>query len=556
MALGRRAAGARARWAMFATALAGVSCSTVTGLDDFSVVADACGGCPGDAVCVDNGICCDTPCDDACHACDLPGREGTCSPIEALVAVTDESDASCLDTCGKGGCFCGPDGGRLCSGDSLASHSVGSAGSLLVADAIALAAEGDVVLGGTLSGVLETADGMVVAQGNDGVLMKLGSDGAPRWTAFVVSPGNDSVTDVAVAGNGRIFATGTIGATGSYACVTCSKTEMVAVVSDGFVLAVGPQGSHATHIVFGSTGFERANAVAVDAGRVAIAGWGQWTGTAAEGDGSYNAFFGELTRDLVPVAFNVLQPFDAASQFAEGVAIHGDGLVMAGEARGTMTVGRAQIGGGQSHDVMVGRFGGPADAVNPAIWAGSWGDTRDLQYAHAIAVAPDGDVVVAGRFLGELPFAADEPLVATEKTGVDASAADVFVARFRADGGLRWSRSFGGPLGAYLWGAAVDSAGNTIVVGSTYAELQGVPSAIDTAHKSLDAFVLKLSPSGQRLWGRRFESAGADEARDVAIGEADHIFVSGSFQGNVDFGDQAHTAGGSSTHAFVVELLP
>jgi hypothetical protein len=38
-----------------------------------------------------DGVCCDTACDQALEACDLPGREGTCSPEGAAVPAASHT---------------------------------------------------------------------------------------------------------------------------------------------------------------------------------------------------------------------------------------------------------------------------------------------------------------------------------------------------------------------------------------------------------------------------------------------------------------------------------
>jgi hypothetical protein len=60
------------------------------------------GECPS-GYCVD-GVCCDGACTGACVACNIPGREGTCSPVPAGAA---DPRAFCLDA---GAATCGRDG--------------------------------------------------------------------------------------------------------------------------------------------------------------------------------------------------------------------------------------------------------------------------------------------------------------------------------------------------------------------------------------------------------------------------------------------------------------
>jgi hypothetical protein len=52
--------------------------------------------------CVDH-VCCSTACDGACHACNVPGAEGTCTPIAAGEDPADECAMEAASTCGRDG---------------------------------------------------------------------------------------------------------------------------------------------------------------------------------------------------------------------------------------------------------------------------------------------------------------------------------------------------------------------------------------------------------------------------------------------------------------------
>ena len=83
------------------------ACSPVCG-----EVGAACGG-DGDCNlvhCVD-GYCCDSLCSGFCEACNVQGKEGTCSPVPAGKDPAGECDADPASTCGRNG-YC--DGTGLC----------------------------------------------------------------------------------------------------------------------------------------------------------------------------------------------------------------------------------------------------------------------------------------------------------------------------------------------------------------------------------------------------------------------------------------------------------
>jgi uncharacterized protein (TIGR03437 family) len=113
---------------------------------------------------------------------------------------------------------------------------------------------------------------------------------------------------------------------------------------------------------------------------------------------------------------------------------------------------------------------------------------------------------------------------------------------------LIYSTYYGGNGADYAYAVAVDSIGNTYVaggVGSTSFDIRGPE----------DGFVLKLSPSGSKLYSTFLGGAGVDEAKGIAVDIQGNVYVVGN-TGSLDFGTknpiQAKTGG--SGDAFVAKL--
>jgi hypothetical protein len=222
------------------------------------------------------------------------------------------------------------------------------------------------------------------------------------------------------------------------------------------------------------------------------------------------------------------------------------------------------------------------DADGDVIWSRGLGDGLDQQ-AVQVAVDGDGGVVLAGhigsatgtgaphtafvtwldpdgeevltRPLGAflsparitglaLHSSGDAVLTGTFEGTVDfgggpmtsAGLDDVFVVRYDRQGAVRFGRRFGdsGHQGN-AGGVAVDESGNSYVTG-------GFEGAVDFGEGpvqnqgDLDVFLVKLRPDGSTAWAKAFGDVGHQEAGPIAVTPGGRIAVAGTFEGVIDFG--------------------
>ena len=232
-----------------------------------------------------------------------------------------------------------------------------------------------------------------------------------------------------------------------------------------------------------------------------------------------------------------------------GVALTPTGDVVAtGVFGGTLRLGATVLVSAGDLDGYVARLNG---ATGQWQWAERFGGVRQ-ELSNAVALAPNGDIVVAGRFLSlQLAFGALAPLVLTGGTG------DSFVARL--DGTTRqwqWAASATGNYGNVAAAVAVDGAGRTVVTGNFRSEVLTFGALPPLVHSPRppstsngDMYVAQLSPTGQWLWAKGFGADGADAGHTVAVTAAGDVAVGGIVDGGVVIGSTTITRGG-----FVVKL--
>jgi prepilin-type N-terminal cleavage/methylation domain-containing protein len=103
---------------------------------------------------------------------------------------------------------------------------------------------------------------------------------------------------------------------------------------------------------------------------------------------------------------------------------------------------------------------------------------------------------------------------------------DAFIQKYDSYGTLVWTQQFGTTLADANNGLIINASG-VYVVGSTSGTLPG-----KTSLGSQDAFIRKYDFAGNEVWTTQFGTAASDSAFDVAVGQANELYVSGFTQGS------------------------
>lgn len=123
----------------------------------------------------------------------------------------------------------------------------------------------------------------------------------------------------------------------------------------------------------------------------------------------------------------------------------------------------------------------------------------------------------------------------------------------------KWAKGFGGSGADVATSTTIDLSGNTYVAGSFEGSIDfsGKGSAVLHSYGGADVFLLKLNNSGGFDWAANVGGGGTDEAYSVENDLSGNVYVSGTFEGTVDFdpgaGTQFRTSNGRSD-AFVLKL--
>jgi hypothetical protein len=330
----------------------------------------------------------------------------------------------------------------------------------------------------------------------------------PLWVRQFGTTGSDQAFAVAVDASGNVYVTGFTN--GTFAGETSAGLE------DAFVRKYDASGGVVWTRQFGTTGYDEAFGVAVDAsGNVYVTGF--TTGTFA---GQISAGGDDAFLRKYDASGNVVwtrQFGTPAGERAFGVVV--DASMNAYVVGYTESALGGPFSGGNS-DAFVRKF----DSGGNVLWTRQFGGAGTTT-AYGVAIDGSGNVYVGGRTA--VTVTVDCPPCTRLVT-------EGFVRKYDSGGNSLWSREFGTvvtqgqfTVSSLARGVAVDASGNAYAVGTVLGgALEGQTGAgLD------DAVLRKYDPSGNVLWTRQFGTAADDVGFGVAVDPSGNAVVSGITQG-------------------------
>jgi hypothetical protein len=243
--------------------------------------------------------------------------------------------------------------------------------------------------------------------------------------------------------------------------------------------------------------------------------------------------------------------------FATAVAVDAMGdIVIGGKAVGAMSFGGAPVDPG----IFVAKL---SKADGQHVWSrgltvGYEGASLfDSDYLRALAVTPEGDVLIGGTFSSSIDFGDGVIAGPSANSGYYGYVAKLYRADGSgksADGG--WGRALcSGTSYCDVGGVAVDSMGAVLLAADFHGTLDLSSSSHLTAAGSQDMVLAKLTPSGSPVWQRQLGAAGAMcQVHDLAVDAGGGPVLVGAFKGSIDFG--AGNVSASSNMGFIAHYGP
>lgn len=409
-------------------------------------------------------------------------------------------------------------------------------------NAVAVDTSGNVIYALTFSGQITVGATVHDASITESsvVLVKADADGAPLFSHELFASNKITVQAIATDAEDNIYVVGDFVGTVNL----LGATHSAGIGTDGFLLVVDASGALVWSESFSGTMSNTAHAVALtpDGGVVVVGSF----------DGPH--LVAGVTHD--PTVVNDSEVW-AAKFAADQTHVWTRTLPHAGndfgEAVAVTPDGMVLVGGGFSgtfetftsdgSDAFVVVLDDNGTVVNVHTWVQP-GDQR----IGSLGAMPDGGFAAAGAFDtgadfggGPLPYGGN---------------ADAFLAVFAADGAHRWSESYGAMGQQIIAGLTVDAIGNVVIAGSFFTAVSVKGQPIPNAGLQ-DPFIAKLSEAGALIWARGFGGAEYERLHDVAVGSDNTVVTIG------ELGTTTINAGGDDLtnmtlfdDTFLVKLTP
>jgi len=332
-------------------------------------------------------------------------------------------------------------------------------------------------------------------------------------TFGIAADGKGNIVIIGGFGGTIDFGGGPLTATGSY--------------HDIFVASYDVGGAHRWSRSLHNPQSCRGQNVAVDyRGDVTITGFFQ--GTADFGDGLVSAvgddvFVANYSSSGAHRWSKVLG--GASDDGGVDVAVDGSGNVaLTGTFQDTVDFGGGPLTSVGGSDIFLASY----DPDGTHRWSKGFGSLSD-EDGKSVAASRSGNVTISGRFKEGVDFGGGL-LASPGKT-------DTFMATYDATGVHQWSKRLGGEGMAECFGEdlAVDTDGNIATTGC-FTEAVDFGGGPLTSIGLIDVFLASYTPSGAHRWSKRFGHLTFDKGQGVAVDSAGNIFVTGSFEENINLG--------------------
>lgn len=159
----------------------------------------------------------------------------------------------------------------------------------------------------------------------------------------------------------------------------------------------------------------------------------------------------------------------------------------------------------------------------------------------AIVSDNSGNTYVVGQFYTSADF---DPGAGAANL-ISAGSSDIFFAKYDASGNYVFAKQIGSTQDDIPTAITIDAAGNICITGSFIGTVDFDPGSgtanLTTPNNSPDIFFAKYDASGNYLFAKKIGSTGFDYGYGISTDAGNNIYLTGTFQGFVDFDPGAGT---------------
>ncbi|MGB6296562.1 MAG: DUF4114 domain-containing protein [Rivularia sp. (in: cyanobacteria)] len=371
-----------------------------------------------------------------------------------------------------------------------------------------------------------------------------GSINKVEWVQQLAGIFADSLFGIATDGAGNSYVTGTFQLSASLGSTTLSTTG----INDAFVAKLDSSGNVLWAENFNSTSLESiSSSLGIDSDEVGNTyTTGFFTGTVD---------FGDTSLTSVGLSDTFVTKLDSNGNviWAEQIGDAGLGLDL-GRSISTDNLGNSYVTGIKDVETETDISADPTSVDGEAFIAkidsnGNLVWTQDFDstsFSSGVDVVTDeiSNSYVIGTFSDDVTLG-NQTLLSSGDT-------DIFVTQLDSDGNVEWSQKFGSTLSDTGNAIGLDSASNLYVTGG-FEDTATFGDTTLTSNGERDAFIAKLDNSGNIVWAQNFGGTSVDSGANISVDEQDNIYVTGSFEDTVTFGDTTLSSS-SENDSFILKF--
>ncbi|MDD4308871.1 MAG: SBBP repeat-containing protein [Candidatus Cloacimonetes bacterium] len=230
------------------------------------------------------------------------------------------------------------------------------------------------------------------------------------------------------------------------------------------------------------------------------------------------------------------------SDLGSGIATDSSGnSYVTGWFNSTVTLGNTTYTSNGGEDIFIAKL----DASGSYLWAKTTGG-YSTDYGMCIANDSFGNSYVTGSFEGTATFGT----ITLTSIGYR----DIFIAKIDTHGNWLWVQQAGGISNSYSGGEGIDldSSGNCYVTGY-FENTATFGSTVLTSSGYGDVFITKLDTNGNYLWAKKAGGINDEICYCIAVDSSGNSYVMGDFGDSATFGTTLLTTG-DYTNTFIAKL--
>ncbi|MFA4852315.1 MAG: SBBP repeat-containing protein [Bacteroidales bacterium] len=366
-------------------------------------------------------------------------------------------------------------------------------------------------------------------------LSKISYAQAPDWLWAKSAGGtsSDCAAYVAVDTSGNTYVVGDFtSSTITFGSTTLTNADNTGYTYDIFIVKYDANGNLLWAKSAGGWNDDGVVSVAVDvSGNIYFAGWFQSSTIIFGFTTLTNAGHADIFLAKYDVNGDVIWAKSAGGtgweDWANSVAVDSSGntYVVGSFSSHTLSFGFNTLTNTDSIGTTSDLFLAKYDTYGNVLWAKSAGGTSD-DLANSVAVDSSGNTYLAGRFRSPtITFGS------TTLTNAGVNHADIFLAKYDANGNVLWAKSSGGTGNDWANSVAVDASGNTYLTGVFISPTItfGSTTLTNASYNSQDMFLAKYDTSGYVLWAKSAGGTYDDEAFSITVDASGNIYLAGYF---------------------------